>query len=169
MRIAVTDACIFIDLYELQLTAQFFNLNIEVHTSIDVINELYENQKQILNAFQSVSKLIVHIIKEKEKIEILSTSFPKSLSDSDKTVLYLASKLGAMVISSDKIIRNTAKKNSIDYHGMIWIFDQLLINKLISKTEASTKLKQLITSNLVFQNNKDLVEEMNNRLAIWAK
>jgi predicted DNA-binding protein (UPF0278 family) len=169
MRIAVTDACIFIDLYELQLTAQFFNLNIEVHTSIDVINELYENQKQILNAFQSVSKLIVHIIKEKEKIEILSTSFPKSLSDSDKTVLYLASKLGAMVISSDKMIRNTAKKNSIDYHGMIWIFDQLLINKLISKTEASTKLKQLITSNLVFQNNKDLVEEMNNRLAIWAK
>ena len=31
MKIAVTDACIFIDLYELQLTAQFFRLNITVN------------------------------------------------------------------------------------------------------------------------------------------
>jgi predicted DNA-binding protein (UPF0278 family) len=169
MRIAVTDACIFIDLYELQLTAQFFNLDIEVHTSVDVINELFENQKQVLKAFQSVNKLIVHIIKEKEKIEILASPYPKSLSDSDKTVLYLASKLEAIIISSDKMIRNTAKKNSIDYHGMIWIFDQLIAHKLISKTEGSNKLKQLITTNLVFQNNKDLVQEMNNRIALWSK
>lgn len=33
MKLAITDACIFIDLYDLQLTAQFFNLDIEIHTS----------------------------------------------------------------------------------------------------------------------------------------
>jgi predicted nucleic acid-binding protein len=169
MKLAITDACIFIDLYDLQLTAQFFSLDIEIHTSIDVLNELYENHQQMLAAFQSVGKLTAHIIKEEDKKEILATPYPKSLSDSDKTVLYLATKLKAIVLSSDKTVRNTAKNNAIDYHGMLWIFDQLVTNNLISKTEAGIKLKQLIMSNLVFQNNKELVEEIKKRLAIWAK
>ena len=168
MKLAITDACIFIDLYDLQITAQFFSLDIEIHTSVDVIKELYENQQQMLQAFQSVGKLTVHIIKEEEKRQILLTTYPKSLSESDKTVLYLAVKLNAIVLSSDKAVRNTAKNNAINYHGMIWIFDQLVGNNLISESEASIKLKQLIISNLVFQNNKELVDEMEKRLKLWV-
>ncbi len=41
MRLAVTDACIFIDLIELHITSEFFALPIEFHTSLDVFNELY--------------------------------------------------------------------------------------------------------------------------------
>ena len=169
MKLAITDVCIFIDLYDLQLTAQFFNLALEVHTSVDVLNELYDNQQQLLLAFQSVGKLTAHNIKEEDKKEILLTSYPRSLSESDKTVLYLASKLNATVLSSDKTVRTVAKNNAIEYHGMLWIFDQLVNSNLISKSEASIKLKQLIRSNLMFQNNKQLVEEMKKRLTIWDK
>jgi predicted nucleic acid-binding protein len=169
MKLAITDACIFIDLYDLQLTAQFFSLPFQFHTSVDVINELYEQQQQLLAAFQSVGKLTVHIIKEKDKKIIQGMAFPKSLSESDKIVLYLASKLKTMVISSDKTVRNVAKNNVIEYHGMIWIFDRLIENNSISKMEAAAKLKQLITTNLVFQNNKELVSEMEKRLALWAE
>lgn len=169
MKLAITDACIFIDLYDLQLTAQFFGLDIEVHTSLDVINELYESQKQLLSAFKSVGKLTVHTILAEDKNKILATQYPRSLSESDKTVLYLATKLGAIVISSDKAIRNTAKTNAITYHGMIWIFDQLVERNLISKNIASDKLKQLVGSNLVFRNNKELVGEMEKRLALWVR
>ncbi len=167
MKIAITDACIFIDLYDLQLTAQFFSLELEVHTSIDVLKELYENQQQMLQAFQSVGKLTAHNISAEYNNEINSQPYPKSLSNSDKTVLYLASKLNAMVLSSDKVVRTCAKKYCIEYHGMIWIFDQLVNNSVISKSEASTKLKQLIKSNLVFQNNKELVDVMEKRLLMW--
>jgi predicted nucleic acid-binding protein len=169
MKLAVTDACIFIDLYDLQLTAQFFNLNIEVHTSIDVIKELYENQQQMLSAFQSVKKLIVHIIKEEDKKIIYSNANPQSLSESDKTVLYLADNLNAMVLSSDRVLRKTAKNKGIAYHGMLWIFDELVKYNLISNSEASLKLQHLINSNLVFQNNRELVEEMEKRLLLWGK
>lgn len=169
MKIAVTDACIFIDLYELQLTSQFFTLDIEVHTSYDVVQELYEQQQQLFGAFQSVGKLTVHIISESQKKEIISSCFPKSLSDSDKTVLYLATTLNAMIISSDKTVRNTAKNNAIGCHGMIWIFDELVRLKLIEPPDAIQKLKQLINRNVVFQNNKELVLEMNKRLALWSK
>jgi len=169
MRIAITDACIFIDLYDLQLTVPFFTLDLEIHTSVDVLNELYHNQQQMLSAFQLTGKLTAHNISEGEKIEILSTPYPKSLSDSDKTVLFLASKLKAMVLSSDKTVRNCAKKSSIPYHGTIWIFDRLVDSQLLSKNEASIKLKKLITTNLVYKNNKELVEHMQERLVLWGK
>lgn len=169
MKLAITDACIFIDLYDLQITAQFFSLDLEIHTSVDVLKELYENQQQMLKAFQSVGKLTSHNINEEEKGIILSTPYPKSLSESDKTVLYLATKLNAMVLSSDKTVRTCAKNNSIEYHGMLWIFDQLVSKNIISKTEASIKLQKLIKGNLVFQNNKVLVIEMEKRLTLWSK
>ena len=41
MKLAVTDACIFIDLIELDLVSAFFQLHMELHTTVDVINELY--------------------------------------------------------------------------------------------------------------------------------
>ena len=40
IKIAVTDACIFIDLYDLGLVASFFNLEIEIHTTSSVYSEL---------------------------------------------------------------------------------------------------------------------------------
>ena len=41
LRIAVTDACIFIDLYDLGLVNAFFQLEIEIHTTTSVYFELY--------------------------------------------------------------------------------------------------------------------------------
>src|ERR1700761_1212585 len=104
MKIAITDACIFIDLYELDLIATFFSLTLELHTSLDVFNELYPTQRQILQAFQSVGKLSVHNITMEDRQRILAGVYPKALSENDKTVLYLAEKLGAMVLSSDKAV-----------------------------------------------------------------
>jgi hypothetical protein len=49
IKVAVTDACIFIDLYELGLTNSFFALDLEAHTTLAVLNELYSEQQQILN------------------------------------------------------------------------------------------------------------------------
>lgn len=45
MKIVVTDACIFIDVIELQLTNKFFGLNLDIHTTVDVLNELYFEQQ----------------------------------------------------------------------------------------------------------------------------
>jgi len=68
MIIAITDACIFIDLIELQLTSQFFGLNIEIHTTLDVYNELYADQQEWLNKYQSSGKLTIHNLSPEEKL-----------------------------------------------------------------------------------------------------
>ena len=169
MKIAITDACIFIDIFDLKLTSRLFGLKVEIHTSLDVFNELYPEQREVLNAYMSVGSLIVHNILEADRISIYKEGFPNTLSESDKTVLYLAAKLEAMVLSSDKRVRYNAKIRSIEYHGMFWIFDKLVESSLISHKDASEKLKTLIMTNVIYQNNEELLTEMNNRLKKWQK
>jgi len=77
--IAVTDACIFIDLHDLELTDSFFNLDFEIHTTTAVLYELYNEQQQILRAYQSVNRLTIHNLQEQDFIEIHLQEYPKSL------------------------------------------------------------------------------------------
>ena len=167
MKVAVTDACIFIDLYDLGLVSSFFNLEIEIHTTSSVYFELYLEQQQVLKAYQAVQKLIIHNLNEQDFIEIYSEEYPKSLSETDKSVLYIVDKLHDSVLSSDKVLRNCAKNKDIEYHGMIWIFDKLVETSLLTPKEAAGKLKQIVATNFVFQNNQQLVSEIEKRLKIW--
>lgn len=168
MKIAVTDACIFIDLLLLDLVEPFFNLHLEVHTSLDVFYELNAEQRILLSPYQDDGRLIVHTIHHADREAMRGFDFPRSLSEMDCTVLYLAFRMDATVLSSDKVVRNYAKKKSIDYHGMLWIFDELIVQECISAAMAITKLRQLMLSNYVYQNNAVLLQEMNKRLKKWA-
>ena len=169
MKLAVTDACIFIDLIELRLTSEFFTLPIEIHTSLDVFNELYPEQKEILKAYRSVGKLSIHNLSSEEKNQLKEEKFPKSLSENDKTVIFLADKLNATVISSDKAVRNYARSKVIEYHGMLWIFDKLIEHELIAPSEAISKINILFSKNIIYQNNIELNHERKKRILLWSK
>jgi len=51
---------------------------------------------------------------------------------------------------------------------MIWIFDKLVEANILTKRDAANKLKQLVASNFIFQNNKPLVYEIRKRLKVWS-
>lgn len=71
-------------------------------------------------------------------------------------------------MSSDKTVRNCAKNKDIEYYGMIWIFDKLVEANILSEKEAVHKLKQLVATNFIFQNNKSLVDEIQKRFKLWS-
>jgi len=167
VKIAVTDANIFIDLYDLGLTKSFFNLELEIHTTSAVLFELYSEQQEILQAYQSVGRLEVHNLQEQDFIEIYNENYPKSLSETDKSVLHVANKINACVLSSDKTLRNCAKNKEIEFHGMIWVFDKFVETTTLTPKEAKAKLNQLVDANFLFRNNQKLVEEIEKRLKIW--
>lgn len=168
MRIAITDACIFIDLIELRLTSQFFGLSIEIHTSLDVYYELYPEQQELLKAYMSIGKLVIHNITGDEKTKIKNSGYPGSLSEIDMSVLFLAEKFNAMVLSSDKAVRNYAKSKSFEYHGMLWIFDKLVESGLVSTYEAIEKIKNLLSSNIIYKNSVELNDEIEKRILKWS-
>ncbi len=168
IKIAVTDANIFIDLFNLGLIKSFFNFEFEIHTTTSVLFELYIQQQEVLHAYQSVGRLVVHNLKEEDFIEIYNSSYPKSLSEADKSVLYIANKIDACVLSSDKTLRNFAKNQEIEYHGMIWIFDKFVESATLTPREAASKLNQLVEFNFLFRNNQKLVGEIEKRLKIWS-
>ncbi|HUN02135.1 MAG TPA: hypothetical protein PLS00_04705 [Niabella sp.] len=167
VRVAVTDANIFIDLYDLGLTKSFFNLELEIHTTSAVLYELYSEQQEVLQAYQSVGMLSVHNLQEQDFIEIYDENYPKSLSEADKSVLHVANKINACVLSSDKTLRNCAKNKEIEHHGMIWIFDKFVETTVLTSKEAKAKLNQLVASNFIFRNNQKLIEEIEKRLKNW--
>ncbi len=169
MNVAVTDACIFIDLMELRLLSQFFGLDLHVNTSTDVFNELYTDQQELLRAYMSVGKLTIHNILPGEWEDIALKKYPRSLSDSDKTVLFLAKKINAIVLSSDKAVRNYSKQNSVPIHGILWIFDKLIEGNLISKEVAISKTNDLGSGNIFYKNNTDLTSEIEKRIVLWSK
>lgn len=169
MKIAITDTCIFIDLHELNLTDTFFSLELEIHTSLDVFLELYPEQQDILRVQEKSGKFSIHSISDEERAFIQALDLSKGLSETDKTVLFLAEKEDAMILSSDNHIRKVANQRSIERHGLIWIFDQLVEQNCLTFKEAHQKLFELKSLNLMYYNNPTLEVEIENRLQKWVK
>lgn len=169
MKSIVTDACIFIDLIELRLMPEFFSIPVEVNTSIDVYNELNRTQQDLLKAYQASGRLNIHNLTSGDKGLIESIYFPRSFSEIDKSVIYLSEKLNASVLSSDKAVRNFAGSKSIEYHGILWVFDKLTELELLSPADAVKKIRQLVSLNIYYLNNSSLMHEINRRITKWGK
>lgn len=144
MRIAIKDANIIIDLIENDLIEAFFKLDLKIITSDLVIAEIKgEAQKNRLSPYLGVKLEIISIFGE--EFEAIADIWQRrhSLSIADCSVYYLAEKNGAMILTGDKPLRNEAEANSIESHGMLWILDRLVEQKIISPSLAAQKLIKL--------------------------
>lgn len=167
MKIAITDACIFIDLCNFELIHFFFQLEYEIHTSYDLFDELEEYQKNILHPYKEQKKLFVHSINEDERFQIHDLGLPKGLTINDKTAIYLALKLKAFILSSDGLPKNTAKERSILCHGFVWVMDRLIDSNILDKATAVNLLKHLLNNDNYYKNNGQLRRECESRIKKW--
>jgi hypothetical protein len=74
-RLAVTDANIFIDLIILGLIEHLFGLDIEIHTTREVFDQLTARQKEILTVFYANGRLTVYDFSWEELAEIFTLDF----------------------------------------------------------------------------------------------
>jgi hypothetical protein len=167
MNIAVTDACIFIDLFLLEIHAEFFDLPYSIHTTHDVLGELNEEQQLLLRDFISSEKLTVHNLDQNQRLELLSQDFPRSLSDPDRTVFFIAQQLNAMVLSSDKALRNWAKVKDLDYHGILWVLETLVNQDTLSRALGMEKLVVLFQVNPTMAGSKEVLKKVEELKQSW--
>jgi hypothetical protein len=141
--IAVTDANIFIDLIAIDLIADFLALDIEIHTTREVISELYDDD---MNMLIDTGCIII------AEDTLTNTSGLPGLSNhfsvADRSLLTLLYQLdSAILLSGEKRMRSWCDSQKIEVHGIIWAIQTLLDHKFITAPQAANKLKLLMTIN----------------------
>jgi rRNA-processing protein FCF1 len=140
MTIAITDANIFIDLIYVELLDNLFGIEMDIHTTLNVIDELKDSQQELLSPYTASKQLTVHTSDDFELPKAIQNN--RRLSPSDKSVFGVAVALDAMILTGDGLIRKTATKK-IETHGTLWLLDRFLEKGLITKGRAAQQLKHL--------------------------
>ncbi|HLS11595.1 MAG TPA: hypothetical protein VK050_05500 [Flavobacteriaceae bacterium] len=164
LRVVITDANILIDLVNLNLSAALFESDIfEFKTTDFVFEELYEKQKEKLHTLIEAKQLEVLESDEVDLQEIFKLKQQTAaLSIQDCSVWHYASKLKGILLTGDGQLRSHSNRSGIEVRGILFLFDQMLLNKLITYTLAIEKLSHLSKIN------KRLPKmEMENRLRTW--
>lgn len=165
MRVIINDANILIDLVHLDLMNEFIQLEIELKTTDFVFEELNENQKIIIEGFVNSGDIELIITEKEEDFISISTILENSsgLSFVDCSVWHYANKLDGILLSGDGRLRKQATANGVLVKGILYIFDQLLLNHLISFDYAIEKLEQLYEINPRLP-----INSKNERITSWS-
>lgn len=161
MRIAISDANIFIDIIHIELHDALFAAALEIHTTISVYDELNDRQQKILAKYVEQQQLTVHS-NEPGKIPVAILG-NKSLSGSDKSVLGLAIELNVFILTGDGLIRKISGTQKIEVHGILWLLDRFVAMKLISKKNALSRLKELM-----LYNKRLPIDDCKERISDWS-
>ncbi len=145
MKIAVKDANILIDLIEADLLGLWFRLGIETYTTDLVRFEIKEvSQRKTLDAFIEAGLLKVESSDSATLETIARVKDEHGVSMADASTFVLAQKLGAALLSGDDSLRKAAKASAIEICGVFWVFDRLIEEKHLSKSDACARLRRLL-------------------------
>ncbi len=149
-RIAINDANLFIDLFEIDLIDSFFQLNLEFHTTSLILSELDPNQQTYIQKFVKIGKLQIREINiaEIETFKDLPVQ-TKKLSINDLSLYFYAFELKeCMVLTGDNRLRKEAEKIGFEVHGVLWVFEEIVNHNILEKQIAVQKLEELMKVNL---------------------
>lgn len=126
------------------------DLPYEIHTVDFVAAELIdEGQKRAFEELVDRGKIIVNSFTSQEVMEIVSehSSVSGNLSIPDCSVCYYAKKHNVPMLTGDRRLRKYAEQQSIEVHGILFFFDEMVVNSVISLAEAADKLEALMALN----------------------
>ncbi len=141
MKIAVQDANVLIDLELAGLFTLWFELGIETHTTSFIRQELEDGGHALTLAHFAAGQVQEHGLSFDELVEVseLEREVGSKAKFNDCSVLFLAVKLDAMLISGDKALRKAGADRGIEVHGTLWIFDQLVDSGIMPGNMAAAR------------------------------
>lgn len=149
MIIFVCDANILIDLLQIDLLNAFLKLKWAIYVPPDIVDEIQEdNSDQLIQAIHS-RKIILPVFTPEDlfKIQKFKTRY-STLSIADCSCLFLSEKLPATLLTGERRLRSIAtKSHRVVVHGILWVFEQLIKEKIITRRMAHNKLTRLMEVN----------------------
>lgn len=150
MKILVNDTNIFIDLHSVGLLEEMCRLPYEIHTVDLVVAEIADaDQRRIFDELVARGEISVDGFTAGEVIEIVEehSSVSGNLSIPDCSVCYFARKHNVPMLTGDRRLRRYAEEQSIEVHGILFIFDELVRHDIISTSMAADRLEELFAIN----------------------
>lgn len=165
MKILVNDTNIFIDLHSVGLLEEMCRLPYEIHTVDFVVAEIVDaDQRRIFDELVAQGGIFIDGFTADEVIEIVEehSSVSGNLSIPDCSVCYFARKHNVPMLTGDRRLRRYAEEQSIEVHGILFIFDELVRHDIISTSMAADRLEELFAINARLPKT-----EIRNRINRW--
>ena len=163
MKIIVNDTNILIDLMNISLLDVFLELDFKFHTNDLIINEITNaEQEAIINKVISENKLIVNETKAEDYPRIISLLI-NNLSFEDCSIWYYAQQIEGVLLTGDARLRKEVEKTKVEVRGVLFVFDKLIEENKITKSNAINKLTELLNINPRLPK-----KEIKKRIELWS-
>jgi len=143
-KIGIIDATILLDFIAGDIFDTLFSVPIDFHTSDFVADEVSKTY-----SFEELEGFGLQVLEMSEEqmleIEYLQGRHPE-LSPGDLSVYILAKSLDALLISGDGPLREMAETQKIEYHGTLWLLEELVKGDLLSFEDAASALETMLDS-----------------------
>ncbi len=166
MKILINDANILIDLIELELLQEFSLLDFEMCTTDFILAEIDDAQRLRIGTIIEAGHLTVIPTVNDEDFDGINEllEIGGGLSWEDCSTWYYSRKLGGILVTGDGSLRKLAKAAGTEVRGIIYLFDELLAQEIITCEKAVEKIEQLTTINTRLP--KDAIRI---RVGLWKK
>lgn len=152
MKIVIQDANIIIDAINMGITRYFKEMGVEFHTT-DLVNNEIRGDVQRLNFDQLIAEglMLIDTLEGEDAMKLFSMTMEYSaisnLTPEDCSVMVLAEKYDARLLTGDQKLVRFAKKRDIIVNGILWITDTLVEKGIVSKQEMIQYLEKLKETN----------------------
>jgi len=149
MLLAISDASVLVDMAEANLLGSLTRLPYEIVAPDFVIEEITRpDEKQAIDALVRGKKLTVLTtgLDDLRRVEELQQSQAR-LSFADCSVVVLAERHQALVLTNDSRIRKVSEGRGLTCHGTIWIVRQLVLQRVVTVEGALRVLHLLLDIN----------------------
>ena len=121
---------------------QFFKLDWIVFTTNAVFDEIKNpSQKEIVLQFVDNGKIQIDSFGNDDFVFRLALDNP-GLSSVDCTVIDLAIRKNAILLSSDNSVRKQSQLRNINVHGILWIIKSMVLEGVISSNDGIRNLHE---------------------------
>lgn len=165
--IVVNDTNVFIDLYPIDLLDEFFKLSQQIHTTDFILNELVkEEQQRKVMTFHEEGRLTIKIHTAEEILEIVRFQQDQdtNVSIPDCSVWLYAQKNHYRLLTGDNKLRKSAIKAGTKVSGILYVFDELIGQQIITPQIACEKLNLLRSIN-----HRLPLQDITERLRRWEQ
>lgn len=145
-RIVVSDTNIFIDLVELGILQDLFFLPWQIHTTDFVMDELTDaTQFDAVNSYCERGRMTVGKLTAEEVGTIFQMSSTPGckISPADFSVILYAQKANFNILTGDKRLKTYAEKEGIEVHGILFVFEALVVHQILPPALAIELLQRL--------------------------